>query len=236
MGVRKPAVAGQFYGGSKEQCLSEVEECLAEGKIEVELPESIAAGIVPHAGWVFSGALAGMVFSAIKHVNGVVDTFVIFGAAHRYMGSGGVVYDSGSWLTPLGEVEIDEELAGKIVASGLADSNLDAHRSEHSIEVQVPFIQHLFPEAKIVPIIVPPVEAAVELGEKVGAVVDNAKDKVTVCIASTDLTHYGPRYCFSPVGSGSDALKWASEVNDREFIDLALQMEPAKMLASAMEN
>jgi hypothetical protein len=177
-----------------------------------------------------------MVFSAIKHVNGGVDTFVIFGAAHRYTGAAGAVYDVGRWLTPLGEVEIDEGLAGEIVAAGLADSNVDAHRNEHSIEVQVPFIQHLFPDAKIVPVIVPPVEAAVELGDNVGAIIDGVTDKKIICIASTDLTHYGPRYCFSPVGTGIDALKWASEVNDREFIDLALQMEPAKMLASAMEN
>ena len=93
MCVRKPIVAGQFYPAGADQCLEGVLECVNAGKIGVELPEKITAGIVPHAGWTFSGDLAAMVFSAIKQVQGDVDTFVIFGAVHRYAGSYGTVFD-----------------------------------------------------------------------------------------------------------------------------------------------
>lgn len=235
MGARKPAVAGQFYGGSYDQCLHEVRECLQGWSITAQLPSQIVAGIVPHAGWVFSGNLAGMVFSAIKQVNGAVDTFVIFGAVHRYCGNEPAVYDSGNWQTPLGDIAVDEELAGQILEGDIAIAGAEFHTGEHSIEVQVPFVQHLFPEAKIVPVMVPSGNGAVGLGQEVASVIERS-DKKIVCIASTDLTHYGPRYGFCPAGSGPEGLKWAKETNDAEFIDLAVRMEADELLNKALEN
>jgi AmmeMemoRadiSam system protein B len=235
MNVRKPAVAGQFYGGSRSECLAEIDECLPQRDLNMELPNPILAAVVPHAGWVFSGELAAAAFKAIKQVNSDVDTFVIFGAAHRYFDGGAAVYDSGAWETPLGSVNIDAELAAEIVAKGaVADPN--AHRGEHSIEVQVPFIQHLFPNAKIVPIIVPVADFDHNFGTHVGELFLEKKDKTIVCIASTDLTHYGPRYGFCPQGIGEAALKWSREVNDMEFIDLALKMEADKLLQVALDK
>ena len=99
MSVRKPAVAGQFYGGTPDQCLAEIQECLPPRELQMDLPDPIVAAIVPHAGWVFSGELAATAFKAIKQVNGEVDTFVIFGAAHRCYERGAAVFDSGSWQT-----------------------------------------------------------------------------------------------------------------------------------------
>ncbi len=236
MGTRKPIVAGQFYGQSTEQCLDEIKQFLPPGAIEGDLPEQIVAGIVPHAGWVFSGDLAALVFSAIKQVNQQVDTFVIFGATHGYSGRLPAIYDQGSWQTPLGRIAIDEDLTARIAATKFARCDCDSHSSEHSIEVQVPFIQHLFPEAKIVPIMVPPAESAIALGAETGRIISETTDKTIVCIASTDLTHYGPRYGFCPTGPGPDGIKWAKEVNDTQFIDLALRMDAEKLLESAIEN
>ena len=236
MGSRKPAVAGQFYDGSKEGCLAEIKNCLAEWEITEPLPDTILAGIVPHAGWVFSGDLAGAVFSAIKNVNKQVDTFVIFGAAHRYIGNGAIIYDSGSWQTPLGEIEIDEEFAAAIVKTNFAQPDKSVHAHEHSIEVQLPFIQHLFPAAKIVPIMVPPLSIATDLGEEVADLIKDETDKKIVCIASSDLTHYGPRYGFAPEGIGPDAIQWAKEVNDMQFINYALAMQASELLLCAEEN
>ncbi len=235
MGKRKPAVAGQFYSGG-EECLGDLEQCLPTEALDVDLPEPIAAGIVPHAGWVFSGDMAGLVFAAIKQTCKEIDTFVIFGAAHRYLGSRAAMYERGSWLTPLGETAIDEELAGAIANIDCVEANPDAHRDEHSIEVQVPFIQHLFGAAKIVPVIVPAAAFAVELGRQIGGIIANSKDKNIICIGSTDLTHYGPGYGFCPAGTGAGGLRWAKEVNDREFIDLALKMEAPKLLERAVET
>jgi AmmeMemoRadiSam system protein B len=224
MDARKPAVAGQFYGGSQAECLAEIEECLPPHDLQIELPDPIVAAIVPHAGWVFSGELAAKAFKAIAQANGDVDTFVIFGAAHRYGSDRPVVYGTGQWQTPLGTVAIDETLAGEIAQLG-ADVDASAHHDEHSIEVQVPFIQHLFPEAKIVPVIVPTYGDSHTFGEKVGQLIASKDDKKIVCVASTDLTHYGPRYGFCPEGVGPTAIKWAHEVNDMRFIDLAIRMQ-----------
>ena len=236
MQTRKPIVAGQFYPGQRNSCVAEINECLQQAESAGLLPETIASGIVPHAGWTFSGSLAALVFSAVKQRHDMVNTFVIFGAAHGYYGSSPALYDKGSWLTPLGEATIDEELAEAVLDNSSVVTNPDAHNSEHSIEVQVPFIQHLFSGAEILPILVPPIEEAVALGEAVGDIISADKKKKIFCIGSTDLTHYGPRYGFTPMGIGPDAFQWASQVNDQQFIDLALKLEPQRMLTSAAEN
>ena len=236
MQTRKPIVAGQFYPGQHDSCVDEIKECLEGVALSKSLPETIVAGIVPHAGWTFSGSLAALVFSAIKYRHEKVDTFVIFGATHSYFGQSPAVYDKGSWITPLGDVAIDEKLAEAVLSDSAAVAGSDAHSSEHSIEVQVPFIQHLFAVAKILPILVPPTPGAVALGEAVGDIISGDKQKKIVCIGSTDLTHYGPHYGFTPMGTGADAFQWTSQVNDKEFIDLSLKLEPEGMLTSAAEN
>jgi len=236
MQTRIPIVAGQFYPAQHDACVGEINHCLEEQAISESLPETIVAGIVPHAGWVFSGSLAALVFSSIKQQHGKVNTFVLFGATHGYFGNMPAVYDTGSWMTPLGEAAIDEELANAVLESGAAVGDSDAHNSEHSLEVQVPFIQYLFPGAKILPVLTPPTEQAIILGEVVGDFISRESQKKIVCIGSTDLTHYGPRYGFTPMGKGKEALHWAHSVNDKEFIDLALKLDAQGLLTSAAEN
>ncbi len=245
MQIREPVVAGQFYPEDRETCLAEIRACLPAQVPQEGVPESLVGGLVPHAGWTFSGALAALVFSTIKHRRAKVDTFVIFGAAHGYFGARPVIDGSDAWDTPLGRTHIDESLREAVHASGTAMIDSSTHRHEHSIEVQVPFLQFLFPDARILPIIVPANDSAMRLGIAVAdaslATSDSTEDTASnpqslVFIGSTDLTHYGPRYGFTPLGVGSEALHWASEVNDRQFIDLALGLEPERLLANALEN
>jgi AmmeMemoRadiSam system protein B len=146
------------------------------------------------------------------------------------------VCDRGVWQTPLGEIFVDEELAEAVLSTGSAVSDSNAHLSEHSIEVQVPFIQYLFPGAKILPIIVPPDDRAIILGKGVAEIIKGREQKKTICLGSTDLTHYGPRYGFVPKGTGPKALKWAQDVNDKEFVDLALELRADDLVASAARN
>jgi AmmeMemoRadiSam system protein B len=243
MRTRKPIVAGQFYAASRNACVDDIEECLQApasscrktGAGGDSLPETIVAGIVPHAGWFFSGSVAAMVFSAIKKRQNEIQTFIIFGAAHSYFGPMPAIDDSDFWETPLGEIAVDTELADRLVNQKLAVNDSSIHRGEHSIEVQVPFIQYLFPDAQILPIIVPPSEKAISLGQAIGDIIKQA-GKTIICIGSTDLTHYGPRYGFTPMGIGAEALEWSDKVNDQKFIDSALKMEPEAIIRSAAEN
>lgn len=236
MASRKPTVAGQFYPASAQSCREEIRQCLQDRPIHESFTFPFAAGIVPHAGWIFSGDLAGMTFAAIQKANGPMDSFILLGAVHRWFGHSPAVYPSGSWQSPLGEIAIDEDLAGRIVKLSDAEPNSEAHRGEHSIEVQIPFVQYLFPQAKIVPILVPLDVDVVAFGERLARVIRDCHDHRIACVASTDLTHYGPRYGFAPEGTGAEALFWAKNVNDREFIDLAIAMDAPTLVQKAIDH
>ena len=229
MSVRKAVVAGKFYESGAAQCRAHIKQMLGSAQIKEDLPQKIVAGIVPHAGWAYSGKPAAMVFSAFQRQ--AVDTFVIFGAVHYARGLMGMLYDRGQWDSPLGPIEVDEQMAEAIRAEGgkLIEADRHNHSPEHSIEVQVPFIQYLFPDAKIVPLLVPPSAHSHLVGEAAARVMEKA-DKQVVCIGSTDLTHYGPSYYYTPMGSGSKALAWAKEKNDRFFIDQTLSMQAEKLV------
>jgi AmmeMemoRadiSam system protein B len=230
LSVRQPAVANQFYPGNRAECIRLIKECLPS-EPDPNLPEKITAGLVPHAGWVYSGPVAARVFAAI-HAQAVPETFVLFSAVHRWGASRSAVYAHGRWATPLGEVEVDDELATAVIKAGdgLLTEAPGAHSHEHSAEVQIPFIQYLFPEAKILPILIPPDEEAVRVGEVVGQVVQ-ASEKPAVVIGTTDLTHYGKTYYgFAPAGTGEPALGWV-RANDQRVIDLILAMRAEEIVA-----
>lgn len=235
MKTRQPVVAGQFYPAERDACLAQLRECLEAAAPPEALPAAIAGGIVPHAGWTFSGSTAAKVYAAVKARHERVDTFVICGAAHGYFGAQPVADDHDAWRTPLGEIEIDRELAARLREAKAVRDDASAHRHEHSIEVQVPFIQHLFDGARVLPLIVPPTEAAPSFGQVLGETIFRASRRI-VCVGSTDLTHYGPRYGFTPMGAGAAGLQWAAEVNDRHFIDLALSLDAERVLSDALER
>ena len=222
--LRYPAVAGQFYPGDRAGCIRMIEQCLP-AETPPDLPAQIVAGVVPHAGWVYSGPVAAKVFAAIKSRRSP-ETFVLCSAVHRWPASQPVVYGRGSWRTPLGDAEVDEELAAAVLAAGegLFDDRPRAHDGEHSAEVQVPFIQHLFPTARILPILMPPVAAAPRAGEIIGRVIQET-GRDAVVIGSSDLTHYGRMYYgFAPAGTGEQALAWA-KANDERVLSLILSMQ-----------
>jgi AmmeMemoRadiSam system protein B len=232
MMVREPVVAGRFYPATREECLRHIAALLPKTPFEGG-PERPVAGIVPHAGWFFSGETALAVLGAIS-AKRTPKTFVIFGAVH----TGGVrhsaVFPSGGWQTPLGLAQIDERLAGEILArgTGLVADDPQAHEDEHSIEVQVPLVQHLAPEAKIVPISVLPDEKAAAVGRLVGEVI-RSLDADAVCLGSTDLTHYGSPYGFTPMGRGEAGVRWMRQENDRRMLDLMAALDADAVVAEA---
>lgn len=235
MRIRHPVVAGSFYEGSASACRASLAKYIPESVACEELPGRIVAGIVPHAGWLFSGAVAGEVFRAIAQ-QAEPEVFVLFGAMHRGIAQTGGMFEDGAWRTPLGDIAIDERLAERIlVGTNLIERNAQIHVEEHSLEVIVPFIQYLFPAAKIVPIAVPPMAKAHEIGQAVGRTL-SAEQASAVCIGSTDLTHYGPGYGFAPQGRGKQGIIWAKEVNDKGIIDLICRLEAEEVVTQAQKH
>jgi len=197
--VRPPAFAGQFYAGTKSALLKQIEWCYSHvhgpGKVpEVKAgPREILGLVSPHAGYPYSGPIAAHGFARLA-TDGKPSTFVLLGPNHYGIGSGVSIMTSGKWLTPLGELEIDKSLATAIKSScEIIDEDEVAHSQEHSIEVQLPFLQHLFGSSfKIVPICMMMQDA--KTGEEVGNAIANASaGKDVVIIASTDFTHYEPQ-------------------------------------------
>jgi len=230
--IREPVHAGMFYGASRAACVRDLDAMFAEARAADTLPDHPVGGIVPHAGWVYSGAVAARVFGAIAARRSPT-TFVVFGAVHHPMRSAAAVFASGAWSTPLGDIAIDDRLAERILSqTNLVDADPYAHEREHSIEVQVPLIQHRFPDARLVPIAVRPTDQAEAVGRTVGRTVA-AYDLDVAVVGSTDLTHYGARFGFTPQGSGPQGLRWAKEVNDRRIIDQMLAFEAGAVVAEA---
>jgi len=234
MMIREPVVAGRFYPMDRESCLREIAEMKPPADV-AGLPDRPVAGIVPHAGWTFSGETALAVLTAIKDRR-TPKTFVLFGATHRLVGRN-AVFASGGWETPLGIAEVDERLGREVLgrAADILADDPHAHEGEHSIEVQVPLIQHLFPEARILPIAVPGDETAVALGRIVGRTIADLEVDA-VCLGSTDLTHYGSMYGFTPQGSGADAVRWVREENDRRMLDLMVRLDAEGAVSEAASH
>lgn len=230
--IREPVVAGQFYPVNPDQCRKELTAFLDAAAPVYTSDDRLVAGLVPHAGWICSGEVAARVFAALakSHEPKVI---VMFSGVHQYRGRHAALFGHGRWDSPLGSVEIEARLAERILGhTSLIIDDPFAHEGEHSLEVQMPFVRHLFPHVKVVPIVVPISEKAPEVGEAVGRTL-RSYDYDAMIVGTTDLTHYGPRYGFTPHGVGEAANRWAKEDNDRRFIDLLCDMKADELVAEA---
>ncbi|MFC1992594.1 AmmeMemoRadiSam system protein B [Chloroflexota bacterium] len=185
--IRNPVVAGQFYSASPSQLTEMIEE-MVDKKASKE--DAIGA-VSPHAGYIYSGPVAGAVISRIEFK----DTFIIMGPNHSGRGKPFSIMASGTWETPLGKVKIDSELAKSLLATSkhLQDDSV-AHQFEHSIEVQLPFLQYFKRDIKIVPIVFARSSGAVykQIGKDIAKAIKDSNKKVVI-IASSDMTHYEPQ-------------------------------------------
>lgn len=235
MKSRKMVCAGRFYPQG-EQCRRELDEMFADTQTKT-IYNGIKAGIVPHAGWVFSGQCAAEVFETLARSRPDVETFVLFGASHSYLLDKAVLYDNGSWETPIGSAPVDANLASLLkneVDGIICDEFI--HSCEHSIEVNVPFIKYRFPNATILPIIMPPCDSIIDIAEDIAECLSALTEREIVCIGSSDLTHYGADYGFTPAGKGEKGCKWAKEVNDKSLIDTILKMDYPLAMSKAMSS
>lgn len=237
MVARTPIVSGQFYPDSEPKCRAEIEGYLSVARPPADLPTGgLIGGIVPHAGWMCSGAVAAEVMAALFGGRANIETVVIFGAAHRHLSGKAALFSRGEWASPLGNVEIDEPFAQSLLAAcSHIEANPDAHRLEHSIEVQVPFVKHICPGARLLPIIVPARAPATAIGQAVAKCV-MLLNRHVIFLGSTDLTHYGPRYGFAPKGAGAEGLEWAKAKNDRRLIELICGMQADQVVSEAQKH
>ncbi len=179
---RIAAVAGTFYPG-REKALRNT----LDSFIEDAAKEKVLAVLSPHAGYTYSGMVAGKLYSRVV----ITDTVVLLGPTHRYAAAEFSLFAKGSWETPLGEVKIDEQLAATLLENcSLVQENAAAHDMEHSLEVQVPFLQYLKPDVKIVPILIGSgrYDSLKTLGQCLSkSITDFAHD--TLIVASSDMSH-----------------------------------------------
>ena len=183
------------------------------------------AGIVPHAGWEFSGRLA---YEVLRKIDRDVETVAIIGG---HLPETGMVLAAPetSCETPMGALEIDVDIAGDI--EGRLSPREDSH-ADNTVEVQLPILKYLLPRVRILHLRVSPTREAVTLGEVLAESAERLGRKL-VAIGSTDLTHYGPNYGFAPKGQGAEAVAWVRDTNDRRFIDRALGMDTEAVLEVA---
>jgi AmmeMemoRadiSam system protein B len=216
MATRRPAVAGQFYPGTAR----EMREMLAE-LIEPGAPKAKAIGAMgPHAGWIYSGRGAGLLYSRLE----IPETVIVLCPNHRGMGAEIAVMSEGSWDLPTGEVQLAGDLARMIVKRcSLATEDSRAHSAEHSLEVHLPFIQHFRPDFKLVPFSLGRVSfgECKELGTAMAEAVKEFGQEVLV-VASSDMTHFE---------SAAAAKK-----KDQLALDRMLALDPEGLYQTVMKN
>ena len=194
MQIRKPAVAGMFYAGTAKKLEEQIEWCykheLGPGaipRVNSKGLREIAAIVVPHAGYYYSGPVAAHAYKELAD-DGIFDTAVILGPNHTGYGHPVSLWAGVGWNTPLGELEINKELAQRLLGE-VIKADETAHTHEHSIEVQLPWLQYLYKKVKIVPISM--LAQDIETARAVGKAISQAGDNLII-IASSDFTHYEP--------------------------------------------
>jgi len=209
---RMPAVSGQFYPGTA----SGLSRALLELTREVGEPEHAIGVVSPHAGYVYSGAVAGELFSSVR----VPGRVVIFCPNHTGIGEDVAIMSRGAWRMPWGDVPIDEELASRLeTACPLLREDASAHSREHAIEVQLPFLHRFRPDVRIVPVALGrlSLEECRNLGERVAEAIAGDPEP-PLLVASSDMSHYVP-----------DAV---ARKKDRLAIDRMLALDPEGLHAT----
>jgi len=181
---RQPAVAGQFYAGSERELRADLVRMIPQNTI----PKRVKGVISPHAGYVYSGAIAGKIYSRIE----IPKTVLIIGPNHHGVGAAAALFPDGEWLTPLGPVAINSRLNALLLRHvPFIQSDSTAHQREHSLEVQVPFLQYLRADVSIAAICLGHGDypALKLIASGVAAAIREYSDDVLI-VASSDMTHY----------------------------------------------
>ncbi len=185
-GVRSPAVAGVFYPGGTEELAALVDNLLGESCLEDESAICPKALVVPHAGYVYSGAVAAGAYAQLCPHRARIRRVVLLGPSHRVGFHGLATSTARAWRTPLGDVRLDVDAARALAALPQVHALDQAHAGEHSLEVQLPFLQAVLDDFVLLPLVVGDASPA-----EVAAVLERFwADEQTIIVVSSDLTHY----------------------------------------------
>jgi AmmeMemoRadiSam system protein B len=234
MGIRRADFAGSWYPGIESECRKVIEQF---SDMAVPCPQDGGkgvGGIVPHAGWFYSGSMAFNVINCLKETADP-DTIIVFGR-HLHAGSDRYIMKEGQWETPFGALEIDKEFADDLVSEFPFTVETDTrYEQDNTIELQLPFIKYLFPDTMILPVGLPPVSDSVSIGIKVAEIAETLNREICV-LGSTDLTHYGKNYGYTPKGIGDEAIDWVKNQNDKAMVDLMIQMNAQGVIEESRVN
>lgn len=226
--VRKPSLPAGWYPHDKEK----IALAVAEWTKDLAVRDAVAS-VSPHAGWLFSGKLAAKAAASLAGA----DTVAIIGG-HLFQNSPILYAKESLFETVAGDMAADGELL-KALMDELRDSGFPAPQpdayTDNSVEVLLPLVAALQPRARVIWLRSPPTYEAKELGAALGRASTSLGKKV-VCIGSTDLTHYGPAYGFTPAGRGDKAERWVRDSNDKTFIDALVDMNCETALSHAIKK
>ena len=232
MSKRKRNLPRGWYPWDGKDCKKEIESYLEGWSPPRELSIKGLGGIVPHAGWYFSGRLTARVFSSLKSER-KVELVVVYGGHLAPEDIPRIVAEE-FWETPFGEIEIHTDFV-KNLMKRIETKKESSSSGDNTIEIQLAMVKHFFPEAKLLAIRSPISLKAKALGKTVAEIAKKEGIHI-LAIGSTDLTHYGPNYGFLKKGTGPSAVEWVKKENDKGLIDRALKMDTEGVLKHALEN
>ena len=234
MARRESDFAGSWYPSKESECRKLIEE-FSRSDLPCPSPQRRrVGGIVPHAGWIYSGRIACHVIKCLRDEI-EPDTIIIFGK-HLHPGSKSYIVKEGLWATPLGDIEIDQELGDRLASefSFIVETPSD-YEPDNTIEVQLPFVRYFFPGARILPIGVPPSLTSLRIGER-SVEISEGLGRKSIVLGSTDLTHYGYNYGYAPKGEGKQAVDWVKNENDRKVVALMEEMDAEGVIQESLKN
>jgi len=193
--VRESVIAGSWYPGDSEELSKVIDGYLND--VQVGATGDIYALISPHAGYRYSGRAAAYAYKTLQ--NQTITTVIILAPGHHTAFRGASILDVEYYETPLGKVKLDSDICAKLLKSDLFSTNRSAHRNEHSIEIQLPFLQSVLGEFSIVPILIGHLEESDYTG--IAESIKNCIDAETVVVVSSDFTHYGLNFGYLPFRS-----------------------------------
>ncbi len=232
--LRKSMFSGSWYPSQPSECKKMIDSFLKEYPYKKSEDKNYKGGIVPHAGWVFSGSIACNVIHRLSQGD-KPDVIVVFGM-HLGEGSPAYMMADGAWETPFGELPVHTELANALTQHFHFQLETPLRfKQDNTIELQLPFIKYFYNDIQVVTMGIPPTVTSLEIGKSIVKLSKQLGLSIQV-IGSTDLTHYGLNYGFTPAGSGKKALEWVKQENDRHIIDAMLSMDPQLVLEQAKQR